>query len=112
MARMVQCRKLGQLLPGLEKPPFPGELGDRIFEEISASAYDSWTQFATMLINHHGLNLGNPSHRDFLVEQMEEFFFGAEPEIEGWVPPGQAPAKGGPTKGAPSKGGPTAPQRK
>ncbi len=108
MARTVQCAKLGQPLPGLERPPFPGELGQRIYDNISAEAYEMWQQYQTLLINHNGLNLANPSHRDFLMEQMEDFFFGEEAQMpEGWVPEGQAPAKGG---AAPAKGG--APARK
>lgn len=104
MARMVQCVKLGQLLPGLDAPPFPGELGDRIFNEVSAEGYALWQPFATMLINHNGLSLANPHHRDFLMEQMEQFFFGEDaPMPEGWVPPGQAPAKGSKGGGMPRR---------
>lgn len=112
MAHMVQCVKLGRLLPGLEQPPFPGELGERIFENISEAAYGMWQQHATLVINHHGLNLGNPQHRDFLMEQMEEFFFGEDQSMmpEGWAPPGQQRGKGG---AAPAKGGaPAAPRKK
>src|SRR5687768_10054851 len=97
MARMVQCVKTGRLLPGLDQPPFPGELGERIFEHISSEAYVMWQPHATMLINHNGLSLGNPQHRDFLVDQMEEFFFGESAAMpEGWIPEGeQAGGKGG-----------------
>lgn len=117
MARMVQCAKLGQLLPGLDQPPFPGELGQRIYDNISAEAYSMWQPHATLLINHNGLSLANPSHRDFLVEQMEDFFFGQEAAMpEGWVPEGSASAKGGAPSakgGAPArKGGAPAPARK
>lgn len=96
MARMVQCVKLRQQLPGLNAPPFFGELGDRIYNHVSAQAYAMWQPYATMIINHNGLSLGKPQHRDFLMQQMEEFFFGDNtPVVEGWIPPGQqAPAKG------------------
>ncbi len=105
MERMVDCVKLGRALPGLEKPPFPGELGQKIFETVSAEAWRQWQSQLTIMINHYGLNLLDPGTRTMLDEQMEEFFFGAQPEMpEGWAPDSQ---KGG----APSaKGG--APARK
>lgn len=109
MPRMIHCAKLGQELPGLEEPPFPGELGERIFNEISQAAYEQWQQYATLLINHNGLSLGNPQHRDWLMEQMEDFFFGQGAEaIEGWVPPGMGGKGGAPA----AKGGAPAPRRK
>jgi Fe-S cluster biosynthesis and repair protein YggX len=103
MVRMVQCAKLGRLLPGLEKPPFPDELGQRIYEEISEEAWKQWQGQLTIMINHYGLNLLDPDTREMLNRQMEEFFFGAQPEMpEGWTPGGAGGAKGG---GAPAKGG-------
>lgn len=110
MARMVQCVKLGRPLPGLDRPPFPGELGQRIYDNISQEAYGQWQQYSTLIINHHGLSLGNPQHRDFLMSQMEAFLFGdgSGLAIEGWVPPGQESAKGGPS----AKGGAPAPRKK
>jgi Fe-S cluster biosynthesis and repair protein YggX len=97
---MVNCVKLGRRLPGLEKPPFPGELGQRIYEQVSAEAWRQWQAQLTIMINHYGLNLLDPETRVMLDEQMEEFFFGAQPEMpEGWTPGNQ---KGG---GAPAKGG-------
>ena len=100
MARMVQCVKLNRLLPGLDAPPFPGELGGRIYNNISAQAYDMWQEYSTLIINHNGLSLGNPQHRDFLMEQMEEFLFGDDQQSlpDDWTPMGQ-PTKGGATKG-------------
>ena len=105
MARMVQCVKFGRELPGLEKPPFPGELGDRIFENVSQQGWDMWIQHQVLLINHYGLVLADPQARQFLIEQMEEFFFGVGAQVpEGWIPEG-TPGPGG--KGGPSaKGGP------
>ncbi|HEY8598488.1 MAG TPA: oxidative damage protection protein [Thermomicrobiales bacterium] len=100
MARMVNCVKLGRELPGLEKPPFPGALGQRIYDNVSAEAWRQWQAQLTIMINHYGLNLLDPETRRMLDEQMEEFFFGAQPEMpEGWTPGSQkggaAPAKGG-----------------
>ena len=105
MTRMVQCVKLGRLLPGLAAPPSSDELGKRIYEDVSQEAWNMWLQQTTILINHYGLNTMDPDAVGFLKEQMEEFFFGEQPEMpEGWVPGNQ---KGG----APSaKGG--APARK
>ena len=94
MARMVLCKKLGRELPGLDAPPFPGELGQRIYEQISAEAFDLWQQQARTLIGAYQLNLADPQARDFLQQQMEEFFFGEGAQMpEGWTP--AAAQKGG-----------------
>ncbi len=97
MSRMVFCVKLGRELPGLEQPPFSGALGQRIYNDISADAYDLWQPQMTILINHYGLNPADPEARRILREQMEEFFFGADARMpEGWAPPSAAaPSKGG-----------------
>jgi len=76
MARMVQCVKLGRQLPGLARPPFGGELGKRIFENVSQEAWALWQPQSTLLINHYGLNLRDPAAQKFLMQQMEEFYFG------------------------------------
>ena len=57
---LVDCARLGQELPALARPPFPGELGERIYNNISALAWSMWQQQATLLINHYGLNLADP----------------------------------------------------
>ncbi|MBP7690854.1 MAG: oxidative damage protection protein [Anaerolineales bacterium] len=109
--RMVKCVKLGRELPGLPRPPFPSALGKRIFENVSQQGWDLWQQQSTLLINHYGLNMADKRAQQFLIEQLEDFFFGPGAEMpEGWTPEGEgdeapAPAKGG-GKGAP------APQRK
>lgn len=107
MPRMVQCVKLGRELPGLEKPPFPGELGQRIYDNISQQGWELWNDQAKLLINHYGLNMGDPDARATLRREMEEFFFGEHATMpEGWAPPS---SKGG---GAPqSKGGAAAPRK-
>jgi Fe-S cluster biosynthesis and repair protein YggX len=88
MPRTVQCIKLGRELPGLEKPPYPGELGQRIYDNVSQEAWDMWRQQATILINHYGLSLLDPQAQDFLQMQMVEFFFGEDAAMpEGWTPP-------------------------
>ncbi len=105
MPRMVKCVKLGRELPGLDKPPFPGELGQRIYENVSKEAYDMWPAQSTLIINHYGLNMADPDARKLLREQMEEFFFGADAKMpEGWVPEEEAGVEA--TKGGESsKGG-------
>ncbi|HEX6819871.1 MAG TPA: oxidative damage protection protein [Ktedonobacterales bacterium] len=99
-AHMVQCVKLGRRLPGLARPPVPGELGQRIYDSISQQAWEMWQDHSRLLINHYGLNLADPDARALMRQQMEEFFFGpGEEKPEGWVPEGQGGAKG---KGAPA----------
>ena len=73
---LVDCVRLGEELPALERAPFPGELGQRIYEEISKLAWSMWQQQSTLLINHYGLNMADPRAQEFLMEQMEEFLFG------------------------------------
>jgi Fe-S cluster biosynthesis and repair protein YggX len=86
--RMVMCTKLGRMAPGLERPPFPGELGQRIYENVSAEGYELWKPQMTILINHYALNPADPETRTILRQQMEEFFFGADAQMpDGWTPP-------------------------
>ncbi len=84
MARTVMCKKLGRELPGLDAPPFPGDLGQRIYEEISAEAFNLWQQHARTLIATYRLNLADPAGREFLQQQMEEFFFGENAQMPDW----------------------------
>jgi Fe-S cluster biosynthesis and repair protein YggX len=96
MARMVMCAKLGRELPGLDEPPFESELGERIYNEISQQAWEMWPEYQIILINHFGLTLNDPNARQFLREQMEDFFFGEDAKMpEGWTPEGAPGAKGG-----------------
>ena len=76
MARFVKCVKFGKELPGLDRPPAKGELGQRIYENVSAQAWEMWQEQRVLLINHYGLTMFDPRAQDFLREQMEEFFFG------------------------------------
>jgi Fe-S cluster biosynthesis and repair protein YggX len=90
MTRMVFCQKLKQELPGLEQTPYPGELGQKVFENISAQAWQAWLQHQTMLINEYRLNVIDPEAREFLEKEMEKFLFGEGSEKpEGFVPPEQ-----------------------
>ncbi len=87
--RMVHCTVLGEDLPGLTFQTYPGELGKRIFENISQQAWKKWMAQQTMLINEHRLSSIDPVHRKYLEEEMEKFFFGGGSEKpEGFVPEG------------------------
>ncbi len=88
MTRMVHCVKLGREAEGLAFPPVPGELGKRIFENVSKEAWTAWTRQQTMLINENRLNLADAKARKYLSEQMERFFFGEGADTPaGYVPP-------------------------
>jgi len=99
MARMVNCVKFGRELPGMENPPYPGELGQRIYDNVSQDGWDAWMQHSVILINHYGLSFADPRARDFMKEQMEEFFFGEDAQMpEGWTPEGQTVKGAAPQK--------------
>ena len=74
--RTVQCVKLHKDAPGLEKPPIPGPLGQRIFENVSVEAWDQWLEHQKMLMNEYRIDLSDKSSRQILKQQMEQFFFG------------------------------------
>ena len=85
---MVKCIKLGHEAEGLDRPPYPGALGQRIFENVSKEAWQGWIRLQTMIVNENRLNLADPQARKYLAQQMESYFFGegtATPE--GYVPP-------------------------
>ena len=88
MARMVKCVKLGIEAEGLERPTYPGELGKRIYENVSKEAWAQWLRHQTMLVNENRLNLADPKARKYLAEQMEKHFFGEGADAaSGYVPP-------------------------
>jgi Fe-S cluster biosynthesis and repair protein YggX len=88
MARMVKCVKLGREAEGLDRPPYPGALGQRIFENVSKEAWQDWIKLQTMLVNENRLNLADIQARKFLAAQMESYFFGAGTQMpEGYVSP-------------------------
>ena len=87
MARMVQCVLLKRELPGLERSPYPGELGRRIYENVSKEAWGRWLMHQTMLINEYRLTPIEPKARKFLETEMEKFFFGSGSQTpEGYRP--------------------------
>ena len=111
MARMVMCAKLGRELPGLDAPPFGGDLGQRIYDEVSAQAFAHWQEHAKTLIGSYRLNLADAAGREFLRQQMEDYFFGENAQMPDWFGQG-APNLGGKGGAAPTKGGGGAPRRK
>ena len=76
MSRTVQCVVLGAESEGLDRPPYPGELGQRIFENVSKLVWQRWLAHQTMLINEYRLTPYEPKAREFLEKEMEKFFFG------------------------------------
>jgi len=86
--RTVNCVKLNKEAPGLRMPPYPGELGKRIYENISKEAFELWKRHQTMLVNENRLNLADLRARQYLARQMEQFFFGSGADKPvGYVPP-------------------------
>ena len=87
MSRVVQCVVLKREAPGLDRAPYPGELGKRIFDTVSKEAWGRWVHHQTMLINEYRLTPIEPKARKFLEAEMEKFFFGGGSEKpEGYKP--------------------------
>jgi Fe-S cluster biosynthesis and repair protein YggX len=90
MTRTVHCAKLDTDAEGLDFAPWPGELGKRIYENISKQAWQQWLAHQTMLINENRINPLDPEARKFLENQMRAFLFG-DGDVErpeGYTPPG------------------------
>ncbi|WP_370581056.1 oxidative damage protection protein [Snodgrassella alvi] len=87
MSHMVHCVKLGKEAPGLKFPPFPNELGKRIYNNVSQEAWDGWLRYQTMIINENRLSLADPRARQYITQQMENYFFGeGADQISGYTP--------------------------
>lgn len=88
MAGTVHCVKLGREAEALDRAPYPGELGQRIQQNVSKEAWQMWLEHQTMLINEMRLTPVDPNARQFLEREMEKFFFGDGSERPGgYVPP-------------------------
>ena len=88
MARTVQCIHLKKEAEGLDFAPYPGELGKRIYDNVSKEAWAGWLKHQTMLVNENRLNLADARARQYLARQMERYFFGEGAEQPaGYVPP-------------------------
>jgi Fe-S cluster biosynthesis and repair protein YggX len=88
MSRQVHCVKLDAEAEGLDRPPYPGPLGQRIFDHVSKQAWQQWLAHQTMLINENRLSPRDPEARKFLEKEMENYFFGEGSAVpSGYVPP-------------------------
>ena len=88
MGRTVQCLKLKKEAEGLDYPPYPGEMGTRIWQSISKEAWEEWMAIQTRLVNENRLNLADTRARKYLKEQMEKHLFeDIDVEAQGFVPP-------------------------
>ena len=85
--RIVHCVKLGRDLPGLDAPPWPGALGQRIFESVSEEAWEMWEERMKMILNEYRLLPFQKESQKIVAKHMEEFFFGADAAL----PPGYVP---------------------
>lgn len=91
MSRMVQCVKLQKEAEGLDFPPYPGELGTKIWQSISKEAWSNWVQIQTRIVNENRLNLADSRARKYLAEQMKQYLFeDKDVEAQGFVPPSEA----------------------
>lgn len=90
MTRLVQCVRLHAEAEGLDFPPLPGTLGQRIFENVSKEGWAQWLKHQTMLINENRLSMLDPRARQYLLKQAEAFFFGDGADAaSGYVPPSE-----------------------
>ncbi|AZG09368.1 oxidative damage protection protein [Pigmentiphaga sp. H8] len=88
MARMIYCVKLKKEAEGLDFPPYPGELGTKIWQSISKEAWQEWVQTQTRLVNENRLNLADARARKYLQQQMQRYLFeDGNVEAQGYVPP-------------------------
>ncbi|HKZ53354.1 MAG TPA: oxidative damage protection protein [Candidatus Acidoferrales bacterium] len=86
--RMVKCVKLGEQLPGLDEPPYTGELGQRIYENVSKQAWEMWKEHVRMLINEYQLNPATAEAWQIISTEAERFFFSEGAQLPpGYVPP-------------------------
>jgi Fe-S cluster biosynthesis and repair protein YggX len=85
---MIHCVKLGKEAEGLDFPPVPGELGKKLWENVSKEAWAAWQKHQTMLVNENRLNLADARARKYLLTQLEQYFFGeGADQPVGYVPP-------------------------
>ena len=86
--RIVHCVKFGAEKPGLDRVPWKGPLGQRIYDNVSKEAWKLWLAHATMVVNEYRLNPLDPQSQEVIESEMERFFFGAGAQIPaGYVPP-------------------------
>src|SRR5579872_4831094 len=84
---MVQCAKFGRKMEGLDRVPWKGEIGQRIYDNISKEAWKLWIEHSKMIMNEYRLNPLDPQSQKIMEEQMEQFFFGEGAKLpEGYIP--------------------------
>jgi Fe-S cluster biosynthesis and repair protein YggX len=88
-AHMVKCVKFGREMPGLDRPPWKGELGQRIYDNVSKEGWKMWIEHSKMIMNEYRLNPLEPQSQKIIAEQMENFFFGEGAQL----PPGYVAQK-------------------
>ena len=83
---MVKCIKLGKEAEGLDNPPWPGELGQKVLENVSKEAWLEWMRLQTMIINEQHINPIDPKSREYIAQEMDKYFFGDGIDLpEGYV---------------------------
>lgn len=88
MKRTINCIKFGPDQEGLDFAPIPGEMGKKIYAQVSKQAWQDWIKHQTMLVNENRLSLADVRARKYLMEQMEKYFFGdGADQAAGYVPP-------------------------
>jgi Fe-S cluster biosynthesis and repair protein YggX len=87
--RMVQCKKLGQLLPGMKRPPYRNEFGQQLYNEISQQAWDQWLKDSVKYINTYRVDLATPAGQKFMLDQCAIYFGYKEGNLAetAWTPP-------------------------
>jgi Fe-S cluster biosynthesis and repair protein YggX len=90
MAHMVFCTRFKAQMEGLDEPPFDNELGQKVYKNVSRQAWNEWVERQKMLLNEYRLQPWQPQAQEFLVEQMNDFFFGSGGDLpKEFVPPAQ-----------------------
>ena len=86
MSHLVQCIKLGREAEGLQRPPFKGALGQRVYESVSQEAWRAWVEHSKMLVNEYRLDLVSEHGQKLWLTECEKYFFGdgsaATPEFK------------------------------
>jgi Fe-S cluster biosynthesis and repair protein YggX len=91
---MIKCVKLGRELPGLDKPPFKGDLGQRLYDNVSKEAWRMWLEHSKMLINEYRLDMTHPQHQKTWFNECEKYFFGEGSSLPAeFKPQGEAQAQ-------------------
>jgi Fe-S cluster biosynthesis and repair protein YggX len=85
--RLVKCVKFGREMPGLDRIPWKGDIGKRVYENVSKEAWKMWLEHSKMIMNEYRLNPLDPASQKIMEEQLEQFFFGEGAKLpEGYVP--------------------------